>query len=116
MAPRFCGHLWRAPNTRRSDDKSASRTGTLGGSDSTIPPSMRDEPAALVRRHLIFLDRASNGCLLVRSIVDDQLRGRTLDVVDGPGVALPARLPERLHAFSLGQLGRVRLFAIHVKL
>ena len=70
-------------------DKSASRTstlgwsGTLGWSDSSIPP-LRNQPAALIGRHLIFLDRSSDGGLFVRRIVDDadQLRGRPLDVVD----------------------------------
>jgi len=89
MAPRFCGHLWRAPNTRRSDDKSASRTGTLGGSDSTIPPSMRDEPATTVRRHLIFLDRVVDGRCSIGRVVDDadELRGHVPDE-DSPGIGL----------------------------
>jgi len=51
---------------------------------------LRNQPAALVRWDLIFLDRARNGGLRVGRIVDDahQLRGRALDVVDGPGMQL----------------------------
>jgi hypothetical protein len=77
-------------------DKSASRTSTLGWSDSSIPP-LRDQPTALVRRHLIFVDRSSNSRLLVGCIINDadQLRGRAFDVIDGPGVAL-------LFGWSLG--------------
>jgi|SRR6516225_6775974 len=52
--------------------------------------SLRDQPTTLVRRYLIFLDRARNGYLLIGRIVDnaDELRGRSLDVVNGPGVCL----------------------------
>jgi hypothetical protein len=59
--------------------------------DSSDPP-MRDQPAALIWRHLIFLDCASNGRLLVRSIDNDadELRGGALDVINGSGK--PARL------------------------
>src|SRR6516162_7361890 len=54
----------------------------------TIPP-LRDQPAALVWWHIVFLDRTLNGGLFVRRIDNaDQFRGRALDVVDGPGVIL----------------------------
>ena len=58
---------------------------------------MRDELSALVRGHLIFLDRERNGCLLIRSIEDDaeEFRGRALDVIDSPGRTL-------LYGWSLG--------------
>jgi hypothetical protein len=45
-----------------------------------------DQPIALVHRNLVFLDRARNGRLFVRSVVDDadELRRRPANVVDGP--------------------------------
>ena len=49
---------------------------------------MRDELSALVRGHLIFLDRERSGCLLIRSIEDDADEFRALDVIDGPGMTL----------------------------
>ena len=63
--------------------------GILVFGDASIP-ALRNQPVALVRRHLIFLDCAGDGGLRVRRIVDDadQLRGRALDVVDGPGIQL----------------------------
>jgi hypothetical protein len=43
--------------------------------------------AALVGRHLIFLDGSRDGALRIRGIdYDDELRGRALDVVDSPAV------------------------------
>jgi hypothetical protein len=54
-----------------------------------LAPSSSDQPAALIFGHLIFLDRAIKGGLFVRRIDDaDKLRGRTLDVINGPGLAL----------------------------
>jgi hypothetical protein len=52
-------------------------------------PPLRNQPAALVPRDLIFLARARNGGLRVGHIVHDadQLRRRSLDVVDDPGLA-----------------------------
>jgi hypothetical protein len=59
--------------------------------DCSVPP-VRDQPAALVSRHVVFLDRLLDRGLLVRSIVDvaDELGLRPADVVDGPGVGLLA--------------------------
>jgi len=49
---------------------------------------MRDELPALVRGHLIFLDRERNGCLLIRSIEDDADEFHSLDVIDSAGMTL----------------------------
>jgi hypothetical protein len=83
---------------------------------------MGNEPPALVRWHILFLDRLSNCSLSVRSIDNgDQLRGRPFDVVDGPGVGfgrtlgwigkgIPARSPRRwMRAWKLlGAIGAPR--------
>ena len=49
----------------------------------SIPPPMRNQPVALIWRHLIFLDRAGDSGLSIGRIVDhaDELRGRAPDVV-----------------------------------
>ena len=51
---------------------------------SFVPPKQRDQLAALIRWCVIFLDRARDRRLLIRSVVDDadELRGRGFDVVD----------------------------------
>jgi hypothetical protein len=50
---------------------------------------LSDQPAALVRWHLVFLGRLRYRALLVQSINDaDQSGGRPTDVVDGPGMLL----------------------------
>src|SRR6516162_4308563 len=53
-------------------------------------PPLRHQPAALVGRHLILLDSAPDGCFSIGRITDDahQLRGRALNVVDGPRLGL----------------------------
>jgi hypothetical protein len=57
---------------------------------------LRDQPATLVCRHLIFLDRALDGGLFVGRVVDDadKLRGRALDMVNGPGAGLLLGIPQ----------------------
>jgi len=80
---------------------------------SILPP--REQPPALVGRHLIPDDRALDRSLLVRRIVDDadELRGRAVDVVDGPYVlegysSMTKKLPRVLAAivwFGLTVLG-----------
>jgi hypothetical protein len=53
----------------------------------SIPLPPRERPAALVGRHVVFLDCARDSRLLVRRIDDcHELRQRPLDVLDGPGV------------------------------
>jgi hypothetical protein len=54
---------------------------------SSVPP-LRHQPAALVGRHLIFVDRALDGGLFVGGIIDDadEFRGRAFNVVDSPGM------------------------------
>jgi hypothetical protein len=52
-------------------------------------PALRDQPAALVRRNLVLLDRLGNRGLLVGSINEaDELGWRAADMVDGPGMDL----------------------------
>ena len=48
-----------------------------------------DQPAALIRRHLILLDRELDGRLSIGRVVDDanELRGHVLDE-DSPGIGL----------------------------
>jgi hypothetical protein len=55
---------------------------------------MRDQPAALIWRNPMFVDRARDGCVFVRSFDDaDEFRGRSHDVEDAPGMgALLLRL------------------------
>ena len=45
---------------------------------------LRDQPAALICRHLVLLDRFGDRALLVRSVIDeaDELGRRAADVVD----------------------------------
>jgi hypothetical protein len=52
-----------------------------------IPPTCH-QPVALVRWHVVFLDRLLDRGLLVRLIIDDtnELGWRPADVVDGPGM------------------------------
>lgn len=54
---------------------------------SDIPP-LRDQPAAFVRRDLVFLDRLLNCGVGIRVVVNDadKLRWRALEVVDRPGM------------------------------
>jgi hypothetical protein len=35
---------------------------------------MRDQPALFIRRRVVFIDRARDGCLLVRSLDDGDER------------------------------------------
>jgi hypothetical protein len=51
-----------------------------------IPP-LSDQPAALVLRHVVFLDRLLDRGLLIRGVIDDadELRRHPADVVDRPG-------------------------------
>ena len=66
--------------------------------DVSAPP-LRDEPAALVRRHLTFLDRAGDSRLSIGRVVDDvhQLRywsdDRASTIVPFKVVCQPADTP-----------------------
>jgi hypothetical protein len=66
----------------------------------SIPP-LSDQPAALVYRHPVLLDRFGNRALLIWSVIDeaDELGRRAADVVDGP------RVPFGLFGWSLVHRG-----------
>ena len=54
----------------------------LPAGDRSVP--LRDQPGALIWRHLIFLDRTRDGGLCVWRLDEADQFQRTLDVIDAP--------------------------------